>query len=136
MTLHRSPIQQHQWGAPTGHQQQRQFRHHIQLSAGLVGNFQATESSVANNYTTVALVPPTYPQLNITRSGNEVIVSWPTSVTGWTLQTNLSLSTGIWGNYTGNTSNNSATNSLPNGNLFFRRNPALKSVCAVRRIRI
>jgi len=92
----------------------------LQLSAGLAGNFQATESSVANNYTTVALVPPTYPQLSITRSGNEVIVSWPTSVTGWTLQTNFSLGTGIWGNYTGNTSNNSATNSLPNGNLFFR----------------
>ncbi len=92
----------------------------LQLPAGLAGNFQASDSSVANDYTTVTLVPPTHPQLSITRSGEEVIVSWPPSVTGWTLQTNLSLSTGIWGNYTGDTSDNNATNSLPNVNLFFR----------------
>jgi hypothetical protein len=58
--------------------------------------------------------------LTITHSGNVAIISWPASATGWTLQTNLSLSPGTWGNYTGNTSNNSATNSTTTGNLFFR----------------
>jgi hypothetical protein len=39
---------------------------------------------------------------------------------GWTLQTNVNLATGSWGNYTGTVVNNSVTNSPPVGNLFFR----------------
>ena len=63
---------------------------------------------------------PGAPQLTITSSGNQAIVSWPTSVTGWTLQTNNNLSTGAWGNYTGPVIDNMATNSPLTGNLFFR----------------
>ena len=42
------------------------------------------------------------PVLTITYSGGTTaVVSWPLSVTGWTLQTNNNLSTGTWGNYLG-----------------------------------
>jgi hypothetical protein len=41
-------------------------------------------------------------------------------VTGWTLQTNVNLVTGAWGNYTGAVINNTVTNSPPKGTLFFR----------------
>ena len=60
------------------------------------------------------------PLLTITYAGNQAIVSWPSSVTGWTLQTNNNLATGSWGNYAGSVVNNSVTNSPPKGNLFFR----------------
>jgi hypothetical protein len=67
-----------------------------------------------------AVQTPGAPLLTITYSGNQAIVSWPPSATGWTLQTNNNLATGSWGNYLGNVVNNSATNSPPKGNLFFR----------------
>jgi streptogramin lyase len=60
------------------------------------------------------------PILNVTYSGNQAIVSWAPSVTGWTLQTNNNLATGTWGNYLGAIVNNSVTNMPPTGNLFFR----------------
>ena len=63
---------------------------------------------------------PGAPLLTITHVGNQAIVSWDPSVTGWTLQTNNNLATGIWGNYLGAVSNNSATNSPPTGTVFFR----------------
>jgi uncharacterized repeat protein (TIGR01451 family) len=61
--------------------------------------------------------------LAITDTNNEAIVTWTPSVTGWTLQTNNNLATGVWGNLitnTGTFTNNSATNTPPKGNLFFR----------------
>jgi hypothetical protein len=60
------------------------------------------------------------PLLTITYSGNQAIVSWSPSVTGWTLQTNNNLATGTWGNYLGTIVNNGVTNSPTKGNLFFR----------------
>lgn len=62
--------------------------------------------------------PP--PTLTITQMGNQTIVSWSSSLTGWTLQTNNSLATGTWGSYLGPVVNNSATNSPPTGTVFFR----------------
>ena len=59
------------------------------------------------------------PLLTITYLSNQAIVSWPSSVTGWTLQTNANLATGSWGNYPG-VVNNRATNSPPAGTVFFR----------------
>ena len=67
-----------------------------------------------------AVQTPGAPFLAITYSGSHAIVSWPSSITGWTLQTNNNLATGTWGNYTGTVVNNSVTNSPPKGNLFFR----------------
>jgi len=60
--------------------------------------------------------------LTIAASSNETFVSWTPPVTGWTLQTNNNLSTGIWGSLITNTgiSDYIATNSLLTGNLFFR----------------
>jgi len=63
---------------------------------------------------------PGAPLLTITYAGNQAIVSWSPSVTGWTLQTNNNLATPTWGNYLGPIVNNSVTNSPPKGNLFFR----------------
>ena len=68
-----------------------------------------------------AVQTPGAPELTITYSGgNTAVVSWPLSVTGWTLQTNSNLSTGTWGNYSGSIVNNSATVTSKVGNLFFR----------------
>ena len=67
-----------------------------------------------------AVQTPGAPLLTISHAGNQAIVSWPPSVTGWTLQTNNNLATGTWGNYAGPIVNNSVTNSPPKGNLFFR----------------
>jgi hypothetical protein len=64
------------------------------------------------------------PLLTITRFGNQAVVSWDATVTGWTLQTNANLVTPIWGNYLGIVVNDHITNSPPKGNLFFRlKNP-------------
>jgi hypothetical protein len=60
------------------------------------------------------------PLLSITYAGNQAIISWPASVTGYTLQTNNNLATATWGNYAGFVVNNSVTNAPPKGNLFFR----------------
>jgi hypothetical protein len=60
------------------------------------------------------------PFLTITYANNQAIVSWPSSVTGWTLQTNGNLATTNWVNYGGQIVNNSVTNSPPKGILFFR----------------
>ena len=68
----------------------------------------------------VALAAQRAPTLIVTHVGNQAIVSWDPSATGWILQTNNNLSTGTWGNYLGQVVNNSVTNSPPTGNLFFR----------------
>ncbi len=68
----------------------------------------------------LSLGPVSAPYLTITYSGNQAIVSWSPSATGWTLQTNNNLDADSWGNYLGPVVNNSATNSPPEGNLFFR----------------
>ena len=67
-----------------------------------------------------AVQMPGAPWLNITQAGGKVVVSWPSSVSGWTLQTNVNLATPTWGNYLGPVVNNSATNSPPPNNLFYR----------------
>jgi hypothetical protein len=66
-----------------------------------------------------AVQTPGAPLLSIALLNHQAIVSWPTSATGWTLQTNRNVASGAWGNYTGPVVNNSVTNSTT-GNLFFR----------------
>lgn len=63
-------------------------------------------------------VPPT--SLTVIHTNNQAIVSWPSSVSGWTLQTNDDLAKGTWNNYTGPIISNTVTNSPVKGNLFFR----------------
>jgi hypothetical protein len=60
------------------------------------------------------------PLLTIIYTNNQTIVSWPSLVTGWTLQTNGDLSTTNWVNYTDTVVNNTVTNSPGTGSLFFR----------------
>jgi uncharacterized repeat protein (TIGR03803 family) len=66
------------------------------------------------------LPPAPPPSLTIIYANNQAIVSWPSSVSGWTLQTNNQLAAGAWGNYSGPIISNTITNSPTKGNLFFR----------------
>jgi len=95
--------------------------------SGTIGQHDASGAMSGGNYSLTggfwslfAVQTPGAPLLTITYSGNQAIVSWPSSATGWTLQTNSNLATGPWGNYLGSVVNNSAKNSPPTGNLFFR----------------
>lgn len=77
-----------------------------------------------NNYGVVFalsnLPPAPPPSLTVVYANKQAIVSWPSSVSGWTLQTNTSLATGTWSNYLGPIISNTVTNSPAKGNLFFR----------------
>jgi hypothetical protein len=96
--------------------------------SGTIGQHDAGGPMSGGNYSVTggfwALIQvvqtPGAPTLIITHVGNQAIVSWDPSATGWTLQTNNNLSTGTWGNYLGTVVNNSATNSPPTGTVFFR----------------
>jgi len=69
----------------------------------------------------LSIIPPEpSTSLTIIYNNNQAIVSWPSSVSGWTLQTNADLTRTNWGNYAGTIINNTATNSPVKGNLFFR----------------
>jgi hypothetical protein len=94
---------------------------------GTIGQYDAGGAMVGGQYSLTggfwslyAVQTPDAPLLTITYAGNQAIVSWSPSVTGWTLQTNNNLATGVWGNYAGPVIDNSAINSPPMGNLFFR----------------
>jgi len=67
-----------------------------------------------------AVQTPGAPLLTITYLGNQAVVSWSPSVTGWTLQTNANLAIPTWGPYLGTVVNNSVTNAEPKGTVFFR----------------
>jgi len=95
--------------------------------SGTIGQPDASGAMTGGNYSLTggfwslyAVQTPGAPLLTITYANNQAIISWSPSVTGWTLQTNNNLATGTWGNYLGPVVNNSATNSPPKGNLFFR----------------
>ena len=95
--------------------------------SGTIGQHDAGGPMTGGNYSLTggfwslyAVQTPGAPFLTITYAANQAVVSWPSSVTGWTLQTNNNLATGSWGNYLGAVVNNSVTNAPPKGNLFFR----------------
>jgi hypothetical protein len=95
--------------------------------SGTIGQHDAGGPMTGGNYSLTggfwvlyAVQTPGAPLLTITYAGSQAIVSWPSSVTGWTLQTNNNLTAGTWGNYTGIIINNTMTNSPPAGDLFFR----------------
>jgi hypothetical protein len=94
---------------------------------GTVGQPDASGAMSGGSYSVTggfwslyAVQTPGAPLLTITHVGNQAIVSWSPSVTGWTLQTNANLATPTWGNYISAIVNNSVTNAPPKGNLFFR----------------
>ena len=95
--------------------------------SGTIGQPDASVAMTGGGYSLTggfwalyAVQTPSAPFLTITHSGNQVVVSWPVSVTGWTLQTNNDPGSGTWGNFLGPVSNNSITNLPLKGNLFFR----------------
>jgi hypothetical protein len=96
--------------------------------SGTIGQPDASGAMSGGNYSVTGgywsliqvVQTPGAPLLSISYSGNQAIVSWNPSVTGWTLQTNNNLTTGAWGNYLGAVVNNSVTNSPPTGTVFFR----------------
>src|ERR1017187_4687646 len=95
--------------------------------SGTIGQPDAGGPMTGGNYSLTgglwslyAVQSPGPPLLTITYAGNQAIVSWSPSATGWTLQTNSNLATGTWGNYLGPVVNNSATVTSKVGNLFFR----------------
>ena len=95
--------------------------------SGTIGQHEAGVPMTGGNYSLTggfwalyAVQTPGAPLLTITHSGNQAIVSWAPSVTGWTLQTNNTLATDAWGDYAGPVISNTVTNSPPTGDLFFR----------------
>ena len=72
----------------------------------------------------VAIQTEGAPLLTITKSGGSVIVSWPSSSTGFVLQENMALGTTNWSNVltvpSDNGTNKSVTVSPPIGNKFYR----------------
>jgi hypothetical protein len=95
--------------------------------SGTIGQPDAGSALTGGNYSLTggfwslgAVQTPGAPLLIITYVGNQAIVSWDASVTGWTLQTNANLATSAWGNYLGAVVNNRVTNAPPKGTLFFR----------------
>ncbi len=95
--------------------------------SGTIGQHDASLAMTGGSYSLtggfwslIAVQTPGAPLLSITASGNQVIVSWPASSSGFNLQTNSNLNPANWGNYSGTVNNNSATISPPKGNQFFR----------------
>ena len=90
--------------------------------SGTIGQPDASGAMTGGNYSVTggfwslyAVQTPGAPLLTITYIGNQAVVSWSPSVTGWTLQTNANLATPAWGNYLGTVVNNSVTNALAQG---------------------
>jgi hypothetical protein len=96
--------------------------------SGTIGQHDASGPMTGGNFSLTGgfwslisvVQTPGAPILTITYVGNQAVISWPTSSTGWTLQTNNNLALPNWGNYNGTVVNNSITNAPVQGNLFFR----------------
>ncbi len=99
---------------------------------GTIGQHDAGGAMAGGNYSVtggfwslIAVVqPPGAPALTATHSGGSVIVSWPSSSTGFVLQQNSNLATANWAPsgyaVSDDGTNKSITISPPAGNLFFR----------------
>jgi len=95
--------------------------------SGTIGQPDASTAMTGGNYSLTGGFWSLYavqvagsPKLTISIVNNQAVISWPASVTGFTLQTNSNLATTNWGNYSGTVINNTVTNAPAHGNLFFR----------------
>jgi hypothetical protein len=101
--------------------------------SGTIGQPDASEAMTGGNYSLtggfwslISVVQTAgAPTLTITHSGSGVIISWPSSATGWTLQQNSDLkASGSWATSSYTISDNGTIKSItvaaPTGNLFFR----------------
>jgi hypothetical protein len=89
------------------------------LSGGnysIVGGFWSAIAEVSGN--------PESPQLSVAVLGQEVIISWPSPSTGFTLQETTSLNPPNWGTVPQPVNDNGTTKSIiltaPTGNMFYR----------------
>jgi len=98
----------------------------VPVSAGTAGNYSVVVANSAGSVTSsvAPLQTSVGPTLAIAKSGNDIVVSWPSSATGYTLQQNSNLATTNWtaSGYpvTTNGATASITISSPTGNMFFR----------------
>lgn len=80
-------------------------------------------STTTSNFTINSAVVP-QPTLSIALSGGNLLLSWPTNATGYTLQQNLDFNPTNWTSYVGTVitigTNKTTTLIAPVGNLFFR----------------
>jgi hypothetical protein len=98
--------------------------------SGTIGQQDASSALTGGNYSltggfwgVIALVQTlNAPPLSISYSGNQIIISWPSSSTGWVAQSTPALVSSPWENYGGTVVSNTLTITNPpkNGNLFFR----------------
>ena len=93
-------------------------------ASGLKGQHYRIEDGI---WSSIAAVPaPDAPRLSIfVTTTNTVMVAWPASATGWTLQQNtVSPSSSDWSNVTATAQNDGTTRTLiispPTGNRFYR----------------
>ena len=100
--------------------------------SGTIGQSDASGALNGGNYSVtggfwslIAVVQtPGAPLLTITRSGANLIISWPSPSTGFSLQQNTNLTTTNWTSFVGPVGDDgttkSVTNSPPTGTKFFR----------------
>lgn len=100
--------------------------------SGTIGQPDAGGALAGGNYSVTGgfwslisvLQTPGAPLLTITRSGANVIVSWPSPSAGFSLQQNPDLATTDWTSFVGPVGDDgttkSVTNSPPTGNKYFR----------------
>ena len=93
----------------------------------LSGNtLYGTTSKGGQNYGTVFsfTLAPALPPLVVSKSGSNLIISWPSSSAGYLLQQNPNLATTNWSSFNGLINDDGTTKSVtinsPMGNLFFR----------------
>jgi len=100
--------------------------------SGTIGQADAGVALSGGNYSVTGgywsllsvVQTPGAPLLTITRSGANLIVSWPSPSTGFSLQENTNLATTNWASFPGPVGDDGTTkrvtNSAPLGNKFFR----------------
>ena len=73
-------------------------------------------------FTTGRVIAPPPAVLSIANATNGIVVSWPSVLTGWTLQSSDSLTSSNWTNCPSVSGNSATINPPSTGNLFFRLN--------------
>jgi len=75
---------------------------------------------VAQRYFQTSIAQPTAPSLSISGNTSSVTISWPASVTGYTLKSSASLASGATWTAVPGVANNSVTIANPAGTQFYR----------------
>jgi hypothetical protein len=90
----------------------------VNLNAALASAAYSAYFTFTTDRVIVRSPPPA--MLSISDSATGIVVSWPSSLIGWNLQTNSLPRAAGWNNYPGPVVNNTVTLPPPKGNVFFR----------------